>query len=185
VLESRTGLRSLWSASGRVLPLWLSLSRVVLAPLFVLSLDDAPIVPLTIALLACATDFLDGRIARAFAASSARGAAVDVIADACFVLSALGGLAAMGRISFASPLAAALALAALARRWNRRSSGSDGRRGVADLVGHGAGILNFALVLVGSAAPLLPGAHLWLPGVSLIVALVNLAPFVLRPLTEG
>jgi phosphatidylglycerophosphate synthase len=168
-----------------MLPHGLSLARVLLAPLFVLSLDDAPVVPLAIAALACATDFLDGRFARALGASSPRGAVLDVAADACFVLCALGGLAAIGRISLASPLAAALALAALAYRWNRRATRADGGRGPADLVGHGAGILNFALVLVGSAAPLLPGAALWLPPLSVLVALVNLAPLALRAFTRS
>ena len=185
MLESRTRLRSARSASGRVIPHGLSFARVLLAPLFVLSLDDAPIVPLAIAALACATDFLDGRAARALGATSPRGAILDVAADACFVLFALGGLAAVGRISIASPIAAALALAALARRWHRRPTRADGRRATADLVGHAAGILNFALVLVGSAAPLLPGAAVWLHPLSVLVALVNLAPLALRSFSES
>jgi phosphatidylglycerophosphate synthase len=177
--------RSAWSAPGRAVAHALSLARVPLAGLYVLSLDDAPIVPLAIAAVACATDFADGRLARAVGAASPRGAAVDVAADACFLLFALAGLAAVGRISIANPVAAAIALSALAYRWNRRPVGAGRSRGLADRFGHAAGVLNFALVLVASAAPVLPGAPLWLPAASLAIALANLAPVVLRALTES
>jgi phosphatidylglycerophosphate synthase len=185
VLEPRTRSRSPGSGSRGALPHALSLARFPLAALYVLSLDDAPIVPFSLALVACATDFLDGRLARAIGSASPRGAALDVAADACFVLAALAGLAAVGRISFASPLAAAIALADLARRWNRRPLGPGGSRATADRVGHTAGILNFALVLVASAGPLLPAAPLWLPAASIAIAVVNLVPLAMRALSEG
>ena len=68
-------------AARRWLPHALSLGRMLLGPLFALSLDDAPIAPLSIALLACASDFVDGRLARALGTGSPRGAALDVLAS--------------------------------------------------------------------------------------------------------
>src|SRR5690606_17763367 len=126
------------------------------------------------------SDFLDGRLSRALGTSSARGAALDVAADAFFLLCALGALAASGRISFASPIAAAVALAALAWAWRSGARQANLPRGPADRVGHAAGILNFALVLLASGAPLLPRSGTWLVPASLAVAAVNLAPLVLR-----
>jgi phosphatidylglycerophosphate synthase len=180
VLEPEPRSPSLGRAIGGILPHALSLVRVPLGPLFVLALDDAPIVPFAIALVACATDFLDGRFARAFGASSAAGAIFDVAADACFVLCALAGLAWTGRISIACPIATALALGALARSWARSPPRAGHVRGLADRAGHAAGVLNFALVVVASVAPLLGEARSWVLPASVAVALVNLAPLALR-----
>lgn len=171
-------------AARRWLPDALSLGRMLLGPLFALSLDDAPIAPLSIALLACATDFVDGRLARALRTGSPRGAALDVSADGFFLLCALGSLAALGRISIASPLAAMVALGALGLRWRREPPRGRAPRRLPDRVGHAAGVTNFALVLVAAAAPLLHEGP-WLWQASLGVAALNLAPPVLRRLLPG
>lgn len=185
MLESEPRSPSLGRAIGAVLPHALSLVRIPLGPLFVLALDDAPIVPLGIALVACVTDFLDGRFARALGASSAAGAVFDVAADATFLLSALAGLAWTGRISVVSPIATALALGALARSWSRSRPAASRIRGTADRVGHAAGVLNFALVVVASVAPLLGAAEEWLVPASVAVAAVNFAPIALRALLRS
>lgn len=166
--------------SVRWLPQILSGGRILLGLLFTLSLDDAPIVPLAITLLACASDFLDGRIARRFGVSSRSGATLDVAADGVFLLCALGALAAVGRISLLSPIATAVALAAFAAQWHREPLRAGSPRRAPDRAGHVAGVLNFALALVGSAAPLLPAADVWLWPLSIAVALSNAVPLVLR-----
>ena len=174
------------------LPFVLSTSRLALGPLYVVAIlrggasvgDPLAWEPLAIAGIASLTDFVDGRLARRLGVSSPVGARLDVIADGVFLLCALGALAATGLVSWVLPVAAALSLGALARRWNRSPPGRTaipaGSRGLADRVGHLAGILNYGAVLVASGVPLGlidPG---WLPLASAGVAGVNLAPIALR-----
>jgi phosphatidylglycerophosphate synthase len=139
--------------------------------------------PLVVAGLASLSDFVDGRLARRLGAASPAGAALDVSADALFVLLALGALAAVGLLSWLLPLAAAAALAALALRWNRRSPArGEGPRRLADRAGHWAGIANYGAILVASGVPLGWVAVEWLPAASRCVALLNLAPIALSVL---
>ncbi len=58
----------------------------------------APAARLPIVLIAGATDFLDGVIARRFAATSALGGMLDAVADKLFTLSAIGTLLLAGEI---------------------------------------------------------------------------------------
>jgi phosphatidylglycerophosphate synthase len=143
--------------------------------------------PLAVAALASLTDFTDGRLARALGAVSTRGAALDVAADAAFLLFALVALAGVGAISWSLPVAAAASLAALAMRWRVRaatgassSPASAAPRALPDAVGHAAGILNYGAVLVASAIPLGLASPAWVVPASALVAAVNLAPIALR-----
>ena len=137
--------------------------------------------PLAIAAVACLTDFVDGRLARWLGGGSGYGAALDVAADAAFLLCALIALARGGLISAALPIATALSLLALfGSRAGRSGPASPQRRGTADLVGHGAGIANFAVVVAASAAHAGLAPSGWLGPVSLLVAAANLVPILLR-----
>lgn len=173
-------------------PMLLSASRLVLAPLFVASMPgagaapQASLAPLAIALLAAATDFVDGRLARRTGSTSAAGAALDVAGDAAFVLCALAALARSGAVVPALPLAAAVALAAFA--WSRRggapttspAAAPPAPRAVADVLGHAAGVLNYGAVIVASALPLVPRAAAAVRWASVAVAIANLAPLLAR-----
>lgn len=163
------------------LPDLLTGSRLALGPLFVLALPVSAGVAFLLALLAAATDFVDGKLARRFGGGSTRGAILDVLGDAVFVLSGLFALAAVGTLSWALPIASLLSLSALARAWwsHPPRPGSGGRRGVPDWIGHTAGILNYGAVCVGSGFMAF-GISLDLLWASRGVAVVNVLPIALR-----
>ena len=97
-----------------LVPDLLTALRVVLAPVFVATLPERPGVALAVASLAAASDFADGRLARRFGGGSRRGAALDVVADAVFVLAgfaALAGVYALAGIALLPLLGMALAAA--------------------------------------------------------------------------
>lgn len=172
-----------------VLPMLLSAGRIVLGPLYVLALGASAELPLIVATLAAASDFVDGRLARRLGSASRRGAVLDVVGDGVFVVCALSALAAQGVVSRLLPAAVVLALGALAvaaLRATRTSPPTDAppRRGPADRAGHFAGIANYALVLVASGALAASLRAGFLMPVSVAVACLNLAPVLLR-LTRG
>ena len=186
------------------LPMLLSATRVALAPCFAVALhacdqagdratgaavDPVHLVPLAIALLAAATDWADGRLARRLGVASSAGASLDVAADAAFVLGGLVALATAGIVVPALPVAAALALAAFAA--SRLLSRSEDRAGddasaptrprsPADALGHAAGVLNYAIVIAGASLPLFPRAAGWVRVASALVAVLNVSPVALR-----
>jgi cardiolipin synthase (CMP-forming) len=188
------------------LPLLLSASRLALGPcfaIFALRLGAEGFAghadtalragPLAIALFAAASDFLDGRLARRLGVATRRGAALDVAADAAFLLCALAALARVGVIPFVLPVAATVSLAAFARRWpvvarddtlasglGDASVARPAHRAPADALGHAAGILNYAVVLAASAAPFLVFPRTLIGGAAIAVAILNLAPLLLR-----
>ncbi len=175
-----------WSLRlARALPTALSLLRLALGPAFVLALEMSATLPLGIALLAAASDFVDGRLARRLGAASTRGAVLDVVGDGVFVLTALAALADGKRVSWLLPLATALALTGLAlAAWRRRTApaavAARPRRGPADRAGHAAGIANYAVVIAGGVVVAGWVAGPWLVPVSVAVAVLNLAPLLLR-----
>lgn len=165
-----------WAA---ILPDLLTGSRLVLGPLFVWTFPRSPDAAFGLALVAATTDFVDGRLARRLGAGSAHGAALDVTGDAVFVLSGLGTLAWVGVLSWALPVAAACSLLALAAAWRRLPSAVGRPRPLPDRLGHAAGILNYGAVLVGAGFVAFD-VPIGLQAASVLVALVNVAPIVLR-----
>ena len=162
-----------------------------------------------IAATAAATDFADGRLARRFGSASSRGAALDIVADAVFVLCALGALASRDVIPWLHPMRGGCASGVLARTARprfprgldfagsraesraREGSGHDTPpRALADRVGHAAGIANYAIILLASAGVAWLTSALalalvpWLWTASTAVALLNLAPLPLRRLSR-
>lgn len=170
----------------RWLPWSLSLLRLALAPLYVLAMETSATLPLVIAVLAAASDFVDGRLARRLGSASRAGAVLDVLGDGVFVVSALAGLASVRIVTWLLPVAVVLALTGLAVASLRAAGSADGppppprTRGPADRAGHAAGIVNYGAVLAGSAALAgwIPGA--WILPASVTVAVLNLSPLVLR-----
>lgn len=162
------------------LPDVLTGSRLLLGPVFVVVYPASPVGGFVIACAAAGTDFLDGRLARRLGSGSSRGAALDVVGDAVFVLCGLAALAWSGVISLALPVAAAVSLLALARAWSGESGAPVvAERGPADILGHAAGILNYGAVLVGSGFVAF-GIAIPLGAASVLVALVNVAPIIVR-----
>ncbi len=178
----------------------LSLTRLVLAPAWLAALDGPRALPLGLALLACASDFFDGRLARR-ARRVARegrvesaghstaplpidaGALLDVAADGAFLIVTLAGAAQRGWLSPLLPLAAATALLALALRWRGdppRVGPTPGRQALADRLGHTAGVVNYGAVLAASTVPLGLIAPVLLVPASLVVAALNALPVALR-----
>ena len=178
MLDGRPGRR--W------LPWSLSLLRLALGPLYVLAMEVSATLPLAIAVLAAASDFVDGRLARRLGSASRAGAVLDVLGDGVFVVLALAGLASVRVVSWLLPVAVVLALAGLAVASLRAAGPAAGppppsrTRGRADRAGHAAGIVNYGAVLAGSAALAgwIPGA--WILPASVTVAVLNLSPLVLR-----
>jgi phosphatidylglycerophosphate synthase len=174
-------------SARRRAPLLLSALRIVLAPLFVLAIGRAPAWALPVALLAAATDFADGRLARRLGVASRAGAVLDVVADGIFVVAALTALAATGLVSWLLPVAVALALAGFALAAARTGSAAEAAaggiaraRGPADRAGHSAGIVNYGIVLAASGVLAFAWPASWLVPASVAVAVLNLSPLLLR-----
>ena len=174
------------SRIARRVPWSLSVLRIVLGPAYVLSLEMSASLPLALAVLAAASDFVDGRLARRLGVASRAGAVLDVVGDGVFVLAALAALAAAARLSWLLPIAVTLALTGLAlATWRRRGAAPSAgaarpARGPADRAGHAAGIANYAVVIAASVAVAGWVEGSWLPPVSVAVAVLNLAPLALR-----
>jgi phosphatidylglycerophosphate synthase len=175
------------------LPILLTSARFVLAPGFVLALggawratpsggaEAAAWWPLLCALAAAGTDFADGKLARRLGGVTRLGSVLDVLADATFVLASFTALAACGLISWLTPAAAAASLGAFAlSRATGRVAHAGAKNGLADRVGHAAGVVNYGLVIGAASVPLgwLPSGFVFLA--SLCVAALNLAPLALR-----
>ncbi len=134
-----------------------TLLRVLLAPLFAWSVARADGgVALLVCLTAVATDFVDGRLARASGWASDARRILDHGADIAFLLPGLAMLAHARRVPVALPWGAAVAFALYTVDGWRRGSGAEivlapSRPGAA------AGVANYAVVLLASGG-------LWLDG---------------------
>lgn len=85
---------------GRLnLPTVLTFSRIILIPFFLLITPQSPLLGIAIFLIASATDFLDGYLARRLGQITKFGMIIDPIADKFLVISALILLVDMVRLS--------------------------------------------------------------------------------------
>ncbi len=174
---------------------WLSLARLVLGAVLwaILSRGDPSPLALPLVLLACVLDFSDGRLARARGSESGLGRALDNVCDFAFLamfFHAAGAIhlwsdAAYGVVARQWPGANQLPLIAL-----MISFGSYAARAAVcavvvtpvapSPVGRAAGVLNYALALVGAAIVSFSpdrSSPLLVEGVMVVVALVNVAAF--------
>ncbi len=124
--------------------------------------------------IAATTDFLDGRIARRAGVASGAGQVLDTVADVLFVESTFVCFAVWGRVSWLLPAAVGLSVAAYAvASWHRARLAR--RVELArSRIGHAAGVLNYALVGMLAAEPIV-AMPAWLVGAAALgVAGVNL-----------
>jgi len=147
---------------------------------------DAPrggSIPLLLFLVAAATDFFDGRLARRTGTTSRHGAVLDIAADVAFVLAASTSGAVLGLVPWTTPVA----IAAAAGSYGLASARAG--RLAYSATGHAAGVGNYALAGALSGAVAFPGSGLirTLGAVSLLVTVVNLAAVIgrLRPRRVG
>jgi phosphatidylglycerophosphate synthase len=133
--------------------------RVLLAPmlawLFTLPRAEAGWWPIAVYLLAAATDYVDGALARAAGTDSSRGRVFDHVSDALLLFPAFWILALLGRLPIVLPAAAMTAFALyLADGWRR-----GGGRGTIELTssrsGAAGGVLNYVVAGAAAAAVLL------------------------------
>jgi phosphatidylglycerophosphate synthase len=101
---------------------------------------------LAITLIAIASDFFDGRLARRLNAESAAGRWLDGIADVAFILTAMVGEVIAERLPIYVPVLVTLLFAQYAADSAWRSG-----RPIASRIGHWCGIVNYALVLLLSS----------------------------------
>lgn len=91
---------SIFRVNGRLnLPTILTFSRIILIPFFILITPQSPLLGITIFLIASATDFLDGYLARKSGQITKFGMILDPIADKFLIISALILLVDMVRLS--------------------------------------------------------------------------------------
>ena len=83
------------------LPTILTLSRIVLIPVFVLSVNHHPVLGALVFAIASITDFLDGYLARRSGQITTFGIIMDPIADKFLIISALIVLVDMDRLDVA------------------------------------------------------------------------------------
>lgn len=81
------------------LPTILTLSRIIIIPLFIFAVRYHPLLGVAIFLIASLTDFLDGYLARKTGKVTEFGIILDPIADKFLIISALIVLVDMGRLS--------------------------------------------------------------------------------------
>jgi len=152
-------------------PRWLSIAdaltllRLLAAPAFVLAVREAsPVLASGVFAVAAATDFADGRVARARGQTSARGGFLDHAVDAVFVSAGAAALASVGVLPWL--LAPLIAVAFLQYALDSRLMRSRGLR--ASSLGRWNGIAYYVIV----AIPVVRDAlGLGWPGAGLVRAL--------------
>lgn len=87
-------IRPFWN-----LPTFLTLSRIIIIPLFVFAVKYQPLIGVMVFLVASLTDFLDGYLARRTGKITEFGIILDPIADKFLIISALIVLVDMGRLN--------------------------------------------------------------------------------------
>ena len=167
--------------------------RIALAPLFTWAIvqahADPSLLPLFIYSVAAASDFADGRLARASGSASVGGRLFDHGADVVFLFPALFALAVLGRVSLWLPCAAALAFFLYALDGWRRGGGLGSIALLPSQCGAVGGVLNYvvaggaAVALALGATPLdrLVAAAALVTAAANLVAAAERVPALLRP----
>ena len=121
----------------------LSSLRLGLALALPFALARGGAVPALVWIVAAATDYLDGPVARRTGTATRHGMLLDNAADIAFVLGGLGAAAALGLVPWLVPGAVLLAVVDYARAALEERNGV-GRGLSRSSVGHAAGVVNYA-----------------------------------------
>ncbi len=170
----------------------LSLSRLLFGAIVLVELSRGQVsfLVLPAVALACASDYLDGRLARGRGEDSPHGLLIDNLADAAFLALAFWGMA-LAEVWSRPPFGRALEyfaganwlpLIALGLSFSTylvriALAGGQSSRATRSPRGHAAGVANYVLALLGGAA-VLPGLYLspyLLEPAFLTVSLMNLS----------
>lgn len=108
---------------------------------------------IAIALVAAASDFIDGRVARRLGAATSSGRWLDGIADVTFVLAAIFSSAAAGAIPCYIPILIAISFSQYAID-SILISRPAAAAPIKSRLGHWGGIINYALVIALAVAPI-------------------------------
>jgi phosphatidylglycerophosphate synthase len=132
--------------------------------------------------LAAASDYLDGPLARRAGGGSTYGTLLDNVADIAFVLVATCAGVARGALAGAVPAAIACAAVAYALASIRRTRSAGEPARAYSVIGHAAGVCNYALVglLAGNVALPGPAWHTILASGGALVVALNLGAVALR-----
>jgi len=128
-----------------------------------------PWLPLALAGVAIATDFVDGPLARRAGVPSRHGALLDNLADIAFVVAASATGARLGLVPWLAPAAMAIAFVT----YVVASAGDGARAGwrpARSRAGHAAGVCNYALAVGVALAATIPQ-----PALRALVAVAGLA----------
>ena len=137
--------------------------------------------------VAAASDYLDGPLARRTGAATRHGMVLDNVADIAFVLGGLTTAAALGLVPWLIPAAILVAVVDYARA-SLETSARGAAGGLArNRIGHAAGVLNYACLGVVCARLAWPGAvpAIALPVVELPTVAANVAAVVMRVLRRS
>jgi cardiolipin synthase (CMP-forming) len=128
--------------------------RLVLAALFPSTLARGGPAALVLVVVAVATDYVDGPLARRSGRSTRHGALLDGGADVAFVVAAAGAGAAVGLVSWLVPAAMAGAGGVYLVASATRSVAAGHPARAYSAVGHAAGVCNYVLagLVAGTAA---------------------------------
>ena len=163
----------------------LSGARLVGAALLPPALGVGGWLPLGLVTAAVVTDFTDGRLARHQGTPTWHGALLDNTADIVFVLAGTAAGAWQGRLSWAVPGAIVLSVGAYVAATLRKSARAAAPVLARSRLGHAAGIVNYAVVLVLAGAAALPRLGLWAPALTVTsgaVIAVNVGAVLARAL---
>ena len=141
----------------------LSMVRLVAAAALPAAIVRGGATPIALVMLAAATDFTDGRVARYARAPTRHGALLDNVADVAFVLGGTATAAVLGLLPWAVPAAIALSVGVYAIASARLSADAGAPCLARSRSGHAAGVLNYLVVAVVAAAVALPGPGWKLP----------------------
>ena len=122
----------------------LSFLRLGVALLLPVALMRGGVVPALLWIVAAATDYLDGPLARRTGTVTRHGMLLDNVADIAFVLGGLGAAAAMGIVPWLVPAAVLLAVVDYGRAALEVAHNVADARIVRSRFGHAAGVMNYA-----------------------------------------
>jgi phosphatidylglycerophosphate synthase len=156
--------------------------RMVLAVLMPLAVWRGGPLAAALWIVAAASDYCDGPLARRAGSATARGAVLDNVADVAFVLLGLGTAAAIGRVPWLVPGAILLSVVDYARASFEGSRGMVAPALARSRVGHAAGVVNYACLGLVCAELAWPRAlpPPVLPTAELATVAINVAAVVVR-----